>query len=98
MGFYRDHIVPHLVNLAMRNGQLARYRRRVVAQAEGRVLEIGIGSGINLPLYTDRTAEVLGLEPHPKLLRMASAKTTLAPSKLIEGSAESIPLDDCCVD
>src|SRR5215831_15096796 len=93
MGFYQDHIVPHLVNLAMRKRQLAPYRERIVAQAEGRVLEIGVGSGMNLPLYTGRAAEILGLEPHPKLLRMASAKAAPVASKLIEGSAEAIPLD-----
>ena len=74
MGFYQDRIVPHLVNLAMRNRQLTPYRERILSQADGRVLEIGVGSGVNLPLYTDRASEVLGLEPYPRLLKMASAK------------------------
>ena len=69
MGLYYDHIVPHLVNLAMRNRLLKAYRERIVGLAEGRVLEIGIGSGMNLPFYTERATEILGLEPHPKLLR-----------------------------
>jgi ubiquinone/menaquinone biosynthesis C-methylase UbiE len=72
MGFYQDRIVPHLVNLAMRNRQLAPYRERTMALAEGRVLEIGVGSGLNLPFYTDRATEILGLDPHPRLLRMAA--------------------------
>lgn len=98
MGIYQEHIVPHLVNLAMRNQQLAPYRERAVRRAEGRVLEIGVGSGMNLPLYTDRATEILGLDPHPKLLAIASEQPQSIPSKLIEGSAESIPLDDACVD
>src|SRR5262244_3890205 len=98
MGFYQDRIVPQLVNLAMRNRQLAPYRERILSQADGRVLEIGVGSGVNLPLYTDRANEVLGVEPHPKLLKMASAKKSPVPTKLIEASAESIPLDDSSVD
>jgi ubiquinone/menaquinone biosynthesis C-methylase UbiE len=98
MGIYQEHIVPHLVNLAMRNRQLAPYRERIIRLAEGRVLEIGVGSGMNLPLYTDRATEILGLDPHPKLLAIASEKPQSIPSKLIEGSAESIPLDDACVD
>ena len=98
MGVYQEHIVPHLVNLAMRNRQLAPYRERTIRLAEGRVLEIGVGSGLNLPLYTDRATEILGLDPHPKLLAMASEKPQSLPSKLIEGSAESIPLDDASID
>jgi ubiquinone/menaquinone biosynthesis C-methylase UbiE len=98
MGFYQEHIVPHLVNLAMRNRQLAPYRERTIRLAEGRVLEIGVGSGMNLPLYSGRATEILGLDPHPKLLAIASEKPRSIPSKLIEGSAESIPLDDASVD
>jgi len=98
MGLYQEYIVPHLVNLAMRNRQLTPYRDRIVKLAEGRVLEIGVGSGLNLPLYTNRATEILGLDPHPKLLGMASDKARSVPSKLIEGSAESIPLDDASVD
>jgi len=98
MGFYQEHIVPHLVNLAMRNTQLAPYRERTIQLAQGRVLEIGVGSGLNLPLYTDRATEILGLDPHPRLLAMAAEKPRSIPSKLIEGSAESIPLDNASID
>lgn len=68
MGFYYHHMVPYLVNLAIRNRLLKAYRQRIVGLAEGRVLEIGIGSGMNLQFYTERATEILGLEPHPKLL------------------------------
>lgn len=98
MGFYQDYIVPHLVNLAMQNRLLGPYRERTVNLAHGRVLEIGIGSGLNLPFYTDLASEVLGLEPHPKLLQMASQKFSRVPVKLIEGSAESIPIDAASAD
>jgi ubiquinone/menaquinone biosynthesis C-methylase UbiE len=98
MGFYHDHIVPHLVNLAMRNRLLQAYRSRIVRLAQGRVLEIGIGSGMNLPFYTDRASEILGLEPHPKLLEMAVHKPLRDRTRLIEGSAESIPLNGGCID
>src|SRR5215831_21120704 len=98
MGFYHNHIVPHLVNLAMRNRQLAPYRERIVRRAEGRVLEIGVGSGLNLSLYTHRVSEVLGLDPHPRLLAMAAEKAATVRSKLIEGSAEFIPFDRASFD
>jgi ubiquinone/menaquinone biosynthesis C-methylase UbiE len=98
MGFYEDRILPHLLNLAMRNAEHEPYRRRVLSQADGRVLEIGIGSGLNFPFYTDRATEILGLEPHPRLLAMAARKESIIPAKLVSGSAESIPLDDGSVD
>jgi len=98
MGFYARWIVPHLVNLAMRNSDLLPYRKRLLSRAEGRVLEIGVGSGLNLPLYTDRVTEVVGLDPHPGLLEMAAAKNASVPTEILEGSAESIPLEDNSVD
>jgi len=70
MGFYRDQIVPLLTDLSMRNKHLAAYRDRAVPAATGRVLEIGIGSGVNLPRYSPNVQQVIGLEPSPKLLGM----------------------------
>lgn len=98
MGFYENCILPHLVNLAMRNDQLVPYRKRILSLAGGRVLEIGIGSGLNLPFYSDRAIEIVGLDPHPKLLAMAARKAPNIPSKIVAGSAESIPLEDRSVD
>lgn len=63
MGFYQDHIVPHLVNLSMRNRRLVPYRERTISLAEGRVLEVGIGSGVNCSYDSDRTDEVIGIDP-----------------------------------
>jgi ubiquinone/menaquinone biosynthesis C-methylase UbiE len=98
MGFYQNHIVPHLVNLAMRNRELAPYRERIVGLAQGRAVEVGVGSGLNLPLYRIGATEVLGLEPHPGLLKMASEQIGHTRTTLIEGSAESIPLENRSVD
>lgn len=100
MSWYEDHILPHLINLAMRNRQLLPYRRRVLSSAQGRVLEIGIGSGLNLPLYSARTHEIVGLEPASRLIEIArrSGSRPAAPTTFIEGSAEAMPLDDASFD
>ena len=100
MSFYQERVLPHLTHLAMRQRVLRPYRERVLAGAEGRVLEIGIGSGVNLPLYSGALREVVGLEPSPGLRSMAERAAERAdhPVRLLEGSAESIPLDDGSVD
>jgi ubiquinone/menaquinone biosynthesis C-methylase UbiE len=99
MGFYQDQIVPLLINLAMRQRSLADYRRRVVPAAEGRVLEIGVGPGLNLPFYSQRARQVIGLEPSPKLIALARrAQRAAAGAQFIEGSAEEIPLKDGTID
>ena len=100
MGFYQDQIVPLLINLTMRRRDLAAYRSRVVPAADGRVLEIGIGSGLNLPFYSRNVEHLIGLDPSPKLLSMV--RRNLRPDtpsiELIEGSAEAIPLENNSVD
>ena len=100
MGLYQDHVLPHITNLAMRNRENLPYRRRVISAAEGRVLEVGIGSGLNLPFYPAGVDEIVGLEPSPKLAEMTrrAARDTALHVSLIEGSAEAIPLDSASVD
>jgi ubiquinone/menaquinone biosynthesis C-methylase UbiE len=100
MGFYQDQIVPLLINLTMRRRDLAAYRSRVVPAADGRVLEIGIGSGLNLPFYSRNVERLIGLDPSAKLLSMVrrSQKRNSSSAELIEGSAEAIPLENSSID
>jgi ubiquinone/menaquinone biosynthesis C-methylase UbiE len=100
MGFYQDQIVPLLINWSMRQRNLAAYRGRIIPSADGRVLEIGIGSGLNLPFYSRNVEHVIGLEPSPRLLAMARRveQAGCGSIELIEGSAEAIPLKDASVD
>jgi hypothetical protein len=65
MGFDQNYVVPWLTHLSMRQTQLVPYRSRVVSNATGRVLEVGIGSGLNLPYYSQSVNEIVGLDPSP---------------------------------
>jgi ubiquinone/menaquinone biosynthesis C-methylase UbiE len=100
MGFYSEFILPRLCDLAMRNKLLLPIRERVIGAAEGRVLEIGVGSGLNLPFYRPQVTEVLALEPSPRLVAMArsASRDVSMPVSLLEASAEAIPLDDHSID
>jgi ubiquinone/menaquinone biosynthesis C-methylase UbiE len=72
MGSYQERIVPYPVQRAMRQETLVAYRERVVPGAVGRILEIGIGSGVKLQHYCDKAEHVIGLDPSVKLLAMAA--------------------------
>lgn len=99
MSFYRERVLPRLVHMSMRQETFVPYRRRAVAHASGRVLEIGVGSGLNLPLYEEAT-HVIGLEPSASLLAMARdvAAGLGRAIELVEGVAEVIPLPDQSID
>ena len=99
MSFYRNRILPRLIHCAMGQADLRAFRTRMAGAATGRVLEIGIGSGLNMPFYGAGARELIGLDPSAQLLAMARrAAPSEIPVEFIEGSAEAIPLDDASVD
>lgn len=100
MGLYSRHVFPRMCHWAMRSKVLLPFRSRVAGCAEGRVLEIGIGSGLNLPHYSAAARCVIGIEPSRELLRMArwEQRATAVPFELVEGSAEFLPFDTASMD
>ena len=99
--WYDKHILPHLIDLACGTRPIRRQREKVVPLAHGRVLEIGIGSGLNLPHYDRaRVSQLVGLDPALQLHRLARrrlAETGLT-LELIGLSAEKIPQADASFD
>lgn len=100
MSIYERWVLPPLLDLVMRQRQIQKYRRELIPAARGRVLEIGIGSGLNLPLYAAGVNTVVGLDPSERLLSMARRRAAQAdvPVDLMQGSASAIPLDNDSVD
>src|ERR1700756_1063428 len=96
MGFYERWIVPRLLDLAMRNRVLDHFRHQTVASARGLVLEVGVGSGLNLPLYGPAVTRIVGLDPSPELLRLAGkrAADAVVLVSLLRASAEYLALFD----
>jgi hypothetical protein len=96
MGLYEKWVLPRLLDLAMRNDILDYYRRRTIASARGQVLEIGVGSGLNLSLYGPAVGGIVGLDPSPELLDLAGkrAARALVPVSLVRASADDIPFAD----
>lgn len=96
--FYDRHVLPHLVHLACSLKPMRRQREKVVPLARGRVLEIGIGSGLNLPYYDrGRVRSLFGLEPSPEMLRKARRAAGME-VRFIEAGAERIPLESNSID
>src|SRR5688572_20894220 len=86
--------------MTMRQPALVPYRQRTIAAAEGRVLELGVGSGLNLPFYGERADQIIGLDPSTGLLALAREHLPhkRGEPQLVLGSAEGIPLEDGSVD
>jgi SAM-dependent methyltransferase len=96
MGIYRRFVLPWVVHLACSSRPVMEQRAKVVPAARGRVLEIGIGSGLNLPLYDKSLVErVVGVEPSAEMTRMAAKAAARAPFdvELVSAVGEEIPLE-----
>ena len=96
MGLYQNYVLPWAINLLMSEDEMARLRQRVVPSARGRVLEVGIGRGLNLPYYGAGVDAVVGVDPMADKLRIAgeAAAGVAFPVELLDLSAEALPFED----
>ncbi len=99
--FYDRHILPYVLDIACGIKPVTKQRRKVVPLAQGRVLEIGIGSGLNMAHYDkSKVSKIVGLDPALQMHRLAKKRITRAglDVELIGLSAETIPQDDASFD
>lgn len=101
MGFYNKYILPQLTHWVCSQNDITRVREEYVPLAKGRILEVGIGSGLNLPHYDPlRVEKIWGLDPSSELIKRAMKQATQMPFdvEFIERSCEEIPMDDKSMD
>lgn len=100
MNLYERCLLPRLLDLVMRNKEATRFRARLVPQARGTALEIGIGSGLNLPFYGGQVERLIVVDPSEALLRIAKkrARRMAIPIEFIRHTGEALPLADASVD
>jgi ubiquinone/menaquinone biosynthesis C-methylase UbiE len=101
MGLYSKYVLPHLIDIAMRNKDTTRLRAEWVPQARGNVLEVGIGSGLNLPFYSQEVHHLYGVDPSVELQQMAAKKTSAVPFEVTffrQSAEDRLPLADSTID
>lgn len=104
MGLYRDRVLPHVIDAVCGSESTAEQRAKVVPLVSGRVLEVGMGSGRNLPFYDrDSVEAVWGIEPSDGMRRKAADAVEAAAAQglrveLLDAGCEEIPLDDDSID
>ena len=76
---YDKYICPHLIDFIMSRTPFPKQRKKIIPNAEGRVLEIGIGSGLNLELYDqNKVSEIFSVDPDNVLLSKARRRATVS--------------------
>lgn len=101
MGLYERYVLPHMIDMGCGAPAILKQREKVVPLAEGRVLEVGMGSGLNLSLYDPGKVElVFGLEPSEGMRRKAQKNLARSPVevKWLDLPGERAPLDDASID
>lgn len=101
MSFYSRHILPRCLDKACGIGPIEKQRAKIVPLAKGQVVEIGIGSGLNLPHYDpSRISGVIGVDPDDHIWERSTERRAAVdfPIERIGLSGEAIPLDDKSAD
>jgi ubiquinone/menaquinone biosynthesis C-methylase UbiE len=101
MGLYSQYVLPRIIDLAMRNKETALLREAWIPHARGEVLEVGIGSGLNLPFYSPEVQHVYGVDPSLELQRIARRRLPAGHIQiefLPQSAEERLPLAEASID
>ena len=101
MGLYAKYVLPSLIDLAMRNRDTTRLRAEWIPRARGDVLEVGIGSGRNLPFYSSAVTHIYGVDPSIELQQIARKRQQIDPGRiqfLTQSAEECLPLANNTID
>ena len=100
MSWYEERILPRLINKVLDTTHTREIRKRVVAGLSGDVLEIGFGSGLNLPYLPDAVTSVKAVDPSGRALRLAAERIaqTSVPVEMVGLDGQRLPLADDSVD
>jgi len=100
MSFYGEHVLPHVINVVMNNKQTREIRARVCGGLAGEVLEIGFGTGHNLPFVPGEVTRLLAVEPSTRSVELARSRITAAPFavEVVGLDGQRLPVDDASVD
>jgi ubiquinone/menaquinone biosynthesis C-methylase UbiE len=96
MSFYEDRVLPHIINCAMKTKAVDGERKRCLENVAGTVLEIGFGTGLNLPHYPPTVTKVVGVDPSAASAKLARKRIAASPFpvEVVSLSAEKIPVPD----
>jgi ubiquinone/menaquinone biosynthesis C-methylase UbiE len=100
MAVWRDHVVPRLANVLLGTREVAGHRQKVVAGLRGTVLEIGFGSGLNVPLYPKEVEAVYAVDPSEVGRKLAGKRVAASPVPIefVGLDGENLPLGDESID
>jgi ubiquinone/menaquinone biosynthesis C-methylase UbiE len=100
MGFYDERVLPHMINVVMNTKQSRQIRARVCAELTGDVLEIGFGTGHNLPYLPPSVTRVLAVEPSELGVRLARERiaAVAVPVEVVGLDGQRLPAENASVD
>jgi SAM-dependent methyltransferase len=100
VGWYRDHVLPRMANVMLGLREFVPLRQRVASGLEGDVLEIGFGSGLNVPHYPPEVRKVCAVDPATVGRKLAGDRLAASPVpvEFVGLDGEELPLEDASID